>query len=178
MSKKENKIITLFDNYNDYDFEQEKVALQECNPDIEVTDNMVWDSINELEREDWENCIAELKELFGDNRVIALGKAGTWRGRFECAKMFDDIEKAVSACIKDCDYIKVEQVGNGLIQIESSHHDGTNTFSIKVVTDKGQSVYDSWLYSDKSKIGNLDTYQVLEKIWKSNLFSKNVKLAA
>jgi hypothetical protein len=176
--KKNVKEITLFDNYNvSEDFDEEKKGLQECNPDMEITDEMVWESLSDCERDEWDACKDTLHDIFGDNNVIAMGKAGTWRGRFECGRLFGDIDKAVSACIKDCDNIKVVQLGNGIVEITSSHHDGTNTFEIKGITERGRYVYDSWVYNDKSTIANLREYQVLEKIWKSNLFSKYAKFA-
>ena len=137
--KKKVKEITLFDNYNvSENFDEQKKALQECNPDMEITDDWVWESLSDCERDEWDACKDTLHDIFGDDIVIAMGKAGTWRGRFECGKKFSDIDKAISACVKDCDYVKVVQLGNGIVEITSTHHDGTNTFSIKSVSERGE----------------------------------------
>ena len=166
--KKQN--ITLFDNYGGYDFEEEKAALIECNPDLTITEDM--------EDEDWCNCKHELRDLFGDNKVIVSGSAGTWQGNFDAAKLFNDIESAVTACIKDCDYIEVVQLTDRLIKVCSSHHDGTNVFYIKILTERGWILYDNWDFSYHTKFANLTEYQILEKIWNDSHYSKRCAAAA
>ena len=173
--KKQN--ITLFDNYGGYDFEEEKAALIECNPDLTITDEMVWDSIRDMEDEDWRNCKHELRDIFGDNKVIVSGAAGTWQGNFDAAKLFNDIESAVTACIKDCDYIEVVQLPNRLIKVRSSHHDGTNVFYIKILTERGWTLYDNWDFGCRTKFANLTEYQILEKIWNDSHYSKRCAAA-
>ena len=173
MKKQKRQTIVLFDNYDGYDFDEEKAALQECNPDITITDEMVWDSIREDEDEDWSQCKHYLndEEIFGDKRVIVSGSVGTWRGNFECAKLFTNINDALYACIKDCDYSKVEQLPNGLVKVTSSHHDGTNTFYIKIVTERGERLFDNWDYSYRSKCVKLTEFEMLEKIWNDSHYS-------
>ena len=162
------KRITIFDNYETYKyFDEEKAALQETNPDITITDQMVWNSLSDMEDEDYSNAKWELKELFGENKVIALGTCGTWRGDFESAKIFNDFEMALAACAKECDYIKIEREGRH-IYVTASHHDGTNHFELKVVTEKGERYYDNWNYGNSDKT----EYQVLKTIWKSSNYSK------
>ena len=179
MAKKTKKQdIILFDNYNGYDFEEEKAALQECNPDCKITDDDVWQSIADMESEDFDNCKHYLEddEIFGDNRVIVSGTAGTWQGNIECAKMFDNIEEALTACIKDCDYIRVKQLPRGLVEVKSSHHDGTNLFYIKIVTEKGFQLYDNWNFQYRTRYADLKEYQILEKIWNDSHYSKRAAM--
>lgn len=174
--KKQN--ITLFDNYGGYDFEEEKAAMVECNPNLTITDEMVWDSIRNMETEDWRNCEDVLRGLFGDNRVIVSGTAGTWRGNFGAAKLFNDIESAVNACIKDCDYIEVVQLPDRLIKVCGSHHDGTNVFYIKILTERGWTLFDNWDFNYHTKFADLTEYQILEKIWSDTHYSKRCAAAA
>lgn len=167
------KSIVLFDNYNGYDFEDMKKSLAECNEcDIKsITDNEVWDAISEEEDEMYSNAKWELKSIFGDNeKVIVCGSCGTWRGKFDAMNIFDNIEKALYACVKDCDYIKIEVEGRK-VKVKSSHHDGTNYFEIKKVTDKGKRLYDNWNYQDSPCNNDLSEYEILEKIWNNSHYS-------
>lgn len=173
MAKKATKVITLFDSYNGYDFEEEKAALQECNPNTTITDDDVWDSIHDCEDEDWCMCKHYLEDTCGDSKVLVKGSIGTWRGNFEGAKIFDDILDALTACIKDCDYFKVEQLGNRTIKVTSSHHDGTNEFYLKKLTERGWQVFDSWNYGVNSKLTNLSEYDLLAKLWADSHYSVN-----
>ena len=172
MATKKKNVITLFNNYcgEGYDFEEEKAMLEECN-EREFTDEQVWDYIGEMEHEDWENAKSELKKVFGDRKVIAAGNAGTWQGTFEAAKIFDNVERALSAITKDCDYIKIES-WNGHVKVTASHHDGTNCFGLKVLTEKGETLYENWDFSYRTRFANLTEYQILDKIWNSSNYSK------
>lgn len=177
MSKKVKKqAITLFDNYNGYDFEETKKELLECNNLDFIGDEDVWDSIRDMEDEDFSMCKHYLEDVFGDSRVIVSGTAGTWQGKRECAKIFDNVLDALTACIKDCDYIRVKQLPRGLVEVESSHHDGTNSFYIKVVTEKGNNLYNNWDYSYRTRFADLKEYEILEKIWNDSHYSKRVAM--
>lgn len=167
------KSIVLFDNYNNYDFEDMKKSLAELNErDIEsISDDEVWDSIREEENKMFSIAKLDLKEMFGDNeKVIARGTCGIWRGKFDAIKIFDNIEKALYACIKDCDYIKIEIEGKK-VKVSSSHHDGSNYFEIKKVTEMGEKMYDNWNYQYRSRLQGLSEYEILEKIWNNSHYS-------
>ena len=164
--------ITLFDNYNGYDFEETKKELLECNNLDEISDESVWDCIRDMADEDFSVCKHELEDVFGDSRVIVSGTAGTWQGRFECAKIFHNILDALTACVEHCDYIKVIQLPSGLVKVESSHHDGTNVFYIKILNEKGFRLYDNWNFGFRTRLGNLKEYEVLEKIWNDSHYSR------
>lgn len=167
------KNIVLFDNYNGYDFENMKKSLAEFNErDIEsISDDEVWDAISDEESEDYDNTKWVLKSIFGDNeKVIVRGTCGTWQGNRDAINIFDNIEKALNACTKDCDYIKIEVEGRK-VKVKSSHHDGTNNFEIKKVTDKGKRLYDNWNYQDSPCNNDLSEYEILEKIWNDSHYS-------
>ena len=172
---KEVKVTTLFDNYEGYNFEEEKAALQECNPDTTITDEMVWDSIRDMEDEDWSLCKHYLEDVCGDSRVIVSGYAGTWQGNIEAAKIFENVTDALAACVKDCDYMKVMQFPNGLVEVKASHHDGTNIFYLRRVTDKGWDFYDRWNFGYRTHYAHLKEFEILKKIWESGVYSRLIK---
>ena len=171
-TQKKQNVITLFNNYcgEGYDFEEEKAMLEECNG-REFSDEAVLEHIGDMEREDYDNAMHELKKVFGNRKVIAAGSAGTLRGNFEAAKIFDNVEMALRSTTKDCDYIKIESL-NGHVKVTASHHDGTNCFDLKVLTERGEILYDNWDFNYRTKFGNLTEYQILDKIWNDKHYSK------
>lgn len=171
-TKRKQNVITLFSNYygEGYNFEEEKAMLEECN-EREFSNKAVWEHIYDMEREDYENAMHELKKVFGSRKVIAAGSAGTWRGSFEAAKIFDNVEAALRSITKDCDYIKIESL-NGHVKVTASHHDGTNCFDLKVLTERGEILYGNWDFNYHTKFGNLTEYQILDKIWNDKHYSK------
>lgn len=167
------KQITLFDNYDWYDFEDVKKAILEDSDmtESELSDDEVWDTLNEWEDEDWSNCKHMLEDAFGNNKVIVYGTAGTWHGTYECAKIFEDIERAVFSCVKDCEFFKVTQDSERLVNIRSTHHDGSNNFYLKIVKEEGLRIYDRWDSGKYEKLGFRE-FDILQKIWNGHRYSK------
>ena len=142
-----NKIVktrTIYDNYNPWDTYTDKdlteVAL-ECewvaNKD-EITEDMLNEWRNEQMDIDFENVKDELTLFFKDKTVIFIGNLGLWDGTHG-VKGKGDFWKLFWKAMKDCDYFRLYDE-NGHLYLTCSHHDGTNHFEIKVVTDKGHTV--------------------------------------
>ena len=72
----------LFDNYDGYDFEEIKSDLSKMYPDTEITDDMVWDEINNLEDIDGNKDRYEY-EQYGYKRVSLQVRISTPTGRNE-----------------------------------------------------------------------------------------------
>ena len=93
--------------------------------------------VHEASSEDFNDFIYELK--YSDNNVpcVILGTLGLWNGRREiipCRMM--DVVSAIKKCLTNIDVCKIELV-NGEIHIEAIHHDGTNKFVIRMLTNRG-----------------------------------------
>jgi hypothetical protein len=58
------------------------------------------------------------------------------------------------------------------VKVTASHHDGTNCFDLKVLTERGEILYDGWDFNYRTKFGNLTEYQILDKIWNDRHYSK------
>ena len=96
---------TYFDNTNvSENFKETKVYLEDACGGA-VTDEQVWNELSEIEREDWNDCLQQLKNLFAGRKCIAYGTIGTWMGNRKGAKMFGDVRDAIAAIVKDCEYI-------------------------------------------------------------------------
>ena len=53
---------------------------------------------------------------------------------------FENVEKAIYACISNCELKSMERVGN-TIEIVVAHHDGRNCFTLVFLSDKGHERY-------------------------------------
>lgn len=171
-SNSKKQMVVLFDNYN-RDFDEYKKDYMENNDvDDNVSEQTIWDYISELEHMAWEDMLKELAHIDNYKKCILSGKAGTWKGKFEAAQIYDTIEDAIYAAIRNCDYIKVWSE-NGHLYLQASHHDGTHNFELKLLTYKGWETWDSWnsSYCGES-LYNKSEYEVLNMLFNCNLFSK------
>lgn len=141
----ENKGYVIYDNHNvDYNEWYEEFKDWCCDNDIDVSNydensekfhNWVWNTLNMY----WDDFIYNLQHD-KDNNVdcVVTGKVGRWNGNFEIvATHFATLEKAIYACIKDCDYITITQTEDGAIDVWAAHHDGSHSFTIHKLNEKG-----------------------------------------
>ena len=169
-TKKQN-IVVLFDNYNNYDFDEIKANIME-DYDEPISDNFVYDVMSLYEKEDWEEMMSYLKSVEKYHKWVMCGTAGTWQGRRECGQIYENIDKAMSAITKDCEYVKVWSE-KGHLYVQASHHDGTHNLELKLITDKGWETYDNWMYSNcGASLDAKNRYQLFEMIFNCNFFSK------
>ena len=139
----ENKGYVIYDNHNvDYKewFEEFKgycmdndINFSNYDEDSQYFHEWVWDTLNM----NWEDFILNLQHDKDNNvECVVRGKVGTWRGNFEIEpKTFPTLEKAIYACVRDCDYITITQTEDGAIDVYASHHDGSHSFSIHKLND-------------------------------------------
>ena len=141
----ENNGYVIYDNHNvDYDewYEEFKGWCYDNDIDVsnydEDSDNFhewVWNTLNMY----WDDFIYNLQHD-KDNNVdcVVTGKVGRWNGNFEIvATHFATLEKAIYACIKDCDYITITQTEDGAIDVWATHHDGSHSFTIHKLNERG-----------------------------------------
>ena len=166
----------LFDNYDSYEyFDEIKQSFLEANDLEDCSDQTVYELMGEQELDEWNYCKEILENAFSDRynnyKVLARGTAGTWRGKREAARLFDDIEQAIERITRDCDYIKI-WTDNKHLYIRASHHDGTHEFELKLVTADGETYYDNWIYGNNPRIDNLDEWTILDRMWNNSKYSK------
>jgi hypothetical protein len=171
-TKKQN-IVVLFNNYDNYDFEEYKKDYIENNEiDGDVSDQTIWDYISYLEQIDWAEMMSLLDKVWDYNKCIINGTAGTWQGRRECGQVYDTLQDAVYAITQNCDYVKV-WCENGHLYVQASHHDGTHNMEIKLFTKKGNDTYNNWLWSCcGASLDSKSRYEVLETLFDNNFFSR------
>lgn len=139
----ENTGYVIYDNYNvDYDdwFNEFKVWCEDNNIDYSKYDEdsdcfheWIWHTLDIC----WEDFICNLRHDKDNNvECVVSGKSGTWRGSFEIKpKTSPTLEKAIYACVRDCDYITITQTEDGAIDVWAVHHDGSHRFTIYKLND-------------------------------------------
>lgn len=143
MAKKIN--IVYFDNAN-YDFDEyKKCFIEDKNIDVEeeVTDNDVYEYINECFNNDYDDFFDNLEwSANNDEYCVITGCLSLWNGKHQVVpNVCSNVADAIRMCVYDMDYCIIKQV-NGHLEVVGIHHDGRNRFEIHLLNDKGLDAYD------------------------------------
>lgn len=169
---------TIYDNYdlweNYPDEEMQELAL--VNGLIEegetASDNLIWELRCEEDSLQWDETKEELTRFFNGKTVIFYGTIGTWRGAFAGGQVGEFWELFYKA-VRDCDYISLTDE-NGSLFLKCSHHDGTNNFRIKVLTDAGIEYFERWNYSTDSRTERHAHEQIVKRYSRRPNYFKTV----
>ena len=154
----------IYDNYNDDDYREGAIEnlIENCGYTSidDIPESKIWDEIATMQAYYFDDEKDMMQDFFDGKMLIVCGSVGRWTGKFAAGKVitFDDIWK----CWENCDYISIYHEG-GHFYIRSSHHDGTNLFEVKILTDKGAEIYDRWENWEIWK--DLNERQAHEKLW-------------
>lgn len=159
----------IYSNYNlDERFDETKQFVIDEYPDLEPSDDTVWDFIYEEDTIEWDAIWHELKNFFENKTVIMYGTTGRWNGTFAGGKI-GEFEDLFNSLIRDCDYVEIED-NNGHMNITCSHHDGTNSMEVKILSSRGDNFAENWAY-DYSPRYDFSEEELHEKIVKNNFLS-------
>ena len=158
---------TLYSNYYGWISEDEiRQYLWDCeyiDHLDEATDEMIYNEMYELERMYWDDISYELKHFFDKgNAWLLTGSIGRWDGNYRGGYIFNTFEEFCD-CLKDCDYIEIVD-NKGHLEVKCSHHDDTNFYEVKRVSDFGCEWYDnhSWdMYEE----------ELHTKMWNNNFMT-------
>lgn len=86
----------------------------------------------------WEYVKEELERLMDGKEYKVIADIGRWNGRVKGYGKFTGFN-AIKACLGDDSWSAVEiyETARGTLKVDYHHHDGTNYFTIKEITDKG-----------------------------------------
>lgn len=139
----------------------------------DIPDQEIFDEVYFQQQEWWDQEAENLKEFIRENGpMLVVGSLGLWYGNCRGGKLCEDF-RDLSGVWEDCDYIKIWDE-NGHLYIECSHHDGTNSFECKLLTEKGQqyAMDHKWDMDDPelhARLWNDSHYTVLphyaHKVW-------------
>ena len=158
---------TLYSNYYGWISEDEiRQYLWDCeyiDHLDEATDDMIYNEMYELERMYWDDISYELKHFFDKgNAWLLTGSIGRWDGNYRGGYIFNTFEEFCK-CFRDCDYVEITD-NKGHFEVRCSHHDGTNFYEVKRVSDFGCEWYDnhSWdMYEE----------ELHTKMWNNNFMT-------
>lgn len=102
----------------------------------DVSDHEVWEEIAVQDEFNWSDEKYELEKFFDPGYWILQGSFGLWWGRPRGGFIFDSFKEMAKAW-NDCDYIRLYDE-NGHFYIDAAHHDGTNHYEVKRLTEKGR----------------------------------------
>lgn len=143
----------IFDNYN-YDYQGDY----------------------EAEQQDW-NDMAEgfsFPEMFVvTGRYESRYGIGSGEGGLVLNTPQRSFQEFLSKIGKDCDYFKIgwDKV-RGNLKVICTHHDGTNYYEIRELTEAGANAYSDWEHYHR--FNGLDRREITEKIWNSKTYSKRI----
>ena len=175
------KARTIYDNYDlweKYPDEDLKEMAVECEwideeEKDDITDNQLWDWRYHEDEVDWDCAKTEIDSYFKGKTVGFFGDVGLWHGVYKAGKI-GEFWKLFNDAIEDCDYIRIYDE-NGHLYLTCSHHDGTNHFEIKEVTDKGTDYLERWEYSWGDKRSECDVHtQIYKRFSKLPRFAEKV----
>lgn len=158
---------TLYSNYYGWISEDEiRQYLWDCeyiDHLDEATDEMIYNEMYELERMYWNDISYELKHFFdkGDAWLLT-GSIGRWDGNYRGGYIFNTFEEFCK-CLEDCAYIEIVD-NKGHLEVKCSHHDGTNFYEVKRVSDFGCEYFGthSW---------ELSLEEIFTKMWNNNFMT-------
>ena len=148
----------IFQNY-DLDLENAKENLI-VNGITEFSDSDVYDEatwISEMEYEDEVIGIKEFLDKYGKYGIICVGICGRWNGNFPGGFIAETWEDVMYR-FQDCGFIKIWDE-NGHLYLKGTHHDGTHSVEIKLLTEKGKAYNEThWHEYDRKVHSQLFKY--------------------
>lgn len=99
-------------------------------------------------------------------QYIVLADLGLWNGRFDGGKILTGLWEAISECFEDFNEIYEE---GGKLKVVAHHHDGTNYFEIKELTERGEE------YAERHK-WDMNDRELHQKLFNDSHRSRNVRL--
>ena len=157
----------LYSNYcgwiSEEDVKQELIDCERVESEEEITDNMIWDRMHCLEEVYWADFSYELKHFFSKgNAWLLTGSIGRWDGNYRGGYIFNTFEEFCK-CFEDCDYIEITDDA-GHLEVKCSHHDGTNFYEVKRVSDFGYEWYDNHYW-------DMNEEELHTKMWNNNFMT-------
>lgn len=130
----------------------------EYTDESEIPDDVLYNEIYECMNYTWDDEWSMVKDFFEGKTILVCGQVGTWRGNMDAGKVIsiDELYK----CWNNCDYLEIYDEG-GHFYIRAAHHDGTNYYEVKLLTEKGVEYYDNWENSYTDRRSEQEIHEVL-----------------
>lgn len=139
--------------------------IYDCEPDEEGLDKFI-DDANYRNLEDEEDNVSYYERKHGYKHYVVLADLGLWNGRADGGKIIRGLWKSISECFED--YNEIYQEGKRL-KVTAIHHDGTNYFQIRELTDRGYEYWQNHQY-------DMSDREMHQKLFKDSHYSHEVSL--
>lgn len=169
-----NKEYVFYDNnYDDERFEDMREFLFDAHADeygwkskADISDDFVWDAWYSHLQFEYDDFTTELDRYLSCGVFLIQGTCGRWNGPVPCGRFVRNYEDIRSG-IEHLDYIKFYEL-NGHFYIEGCHHDGSDKYELKQLTDNGIALAErNWFAHDRelhNKIMQSGNYSKLPRI--------------
>lgn len=153
----------IYSNYNLWDDYADdcREMLRDEKGIEDPADSRIWEEIYLEDEFTWDAEFKMLDDFFSGNHYLLMGSVGLWTGNHAAGTVFDDFEKVFYEAAEDCVYWELYDK-DGEFHFRCSHHDGTNHFCIRKLTDAAWEEIDNWNYDWKDK---RTEQEVHEKAW-------------
>lgn len=149
--KKEPKKRILYSNSYDYLYEDAQAFLienhRENNPqDFEwkPSDERIVEEMSSIDDLNWDDFKINFENFFNTNTFVLQGTVGRWDGTYGAGYVFDSFHGLCRAW-QSCEYVEIYDC-NGHLYVDCSHHDGSNHYEIRVLTECGVKYVDNHKY--------------------------------
>ena len=118
-------------------------------PEEDPTEDQLWETWNDLCEQSWDDIQGECKFANETGTYLVIASLGLWNGRFDGGKIISgQLDEVIQRCFEDYNRVYMESRN---LQISATHHDGTNYFTIKKLTPKGEEYAErhGWDMSDR-----------------------------
>ena len=161
----------FFGEFNTEEYAREWLFEEYCNdPELagvnwesvdDIPDEMVWKELSHQDEISWEDAQYELEKFFDPGYWILQGSFGLWWGRPRGGFIFDSFKEMAKAW-NNCDYIRLYDE-NGHFYIDAAHHDGTNCYEVKRLTEKGREYIENHKWDPDEEVHDV--------VFNSNIYS-------
>lgn len=145
MKKNITKVIYTDDPY-DFNEEEIRQDLIDSEENEDPSTDDCWERWHFEKEIEWDDVSYEMRRCAGS--FVIVGTLGLWNGNFKgSCLVYGDLLEAVLKCLEDYNKIYMH---NKQLYVEAVHHDGTNKFVIKKLTERGENYLEEhrWEYDD------------------------------
>lgn len=132
----------------------------------EIDDYTIYEWCHETLNMYWDDLRINIGGYGEYKQYLLIADLGLWNGRFPGGKILKGLFNAIQATVQDS--IKIYEEGRGVLKIKSSHHDGTNYYTIYELTEKGEQFIENNPY--------MDNRELHEKLLNNRNYRRNVNL--
>ena len=109
-----------------------------------------------------------MRELMTKGICIIMGTCQRWNGRVSCGTFLENFDDFLSF-VDHLEYLTIKD-RNGHLIIDGAHHDGNDSYELKILTKQG------FQYADRNEFAH--TKELHEKIMNTRAYSKLPRLAS